>query len=104
VRRDDAVHVEHRVCESERAAKNTRLGFRVCERTEEAVGAYPAIRLFERNGMLHTLDNRRLLVFSEAGMQVPFRMATEAEIAKEFTGKFTTTAAQGWGQFTTVRP
>jgi RHS repeat-associated protein len=71
---------------------------------QEAAAAYPAIRLFQRNGMLHTLDNRRLLVFSEAGMQVPFRMATEAEIAREFTSKFTTTAAQGWGKFISVRP
>lgn len=70
----------------------------------EAAAKYRPIRLFERNGALYTLDNRRLLVFSQAGQQVPFRMATEAEIAKEFTGKFTTTAAQGWGQFITVRP
>ena len=71
---------------------------------KEAASAYPPIRLFERNGSLFTLDNRRLLVFSEAGAQVPFRMATEAEIAKEFTSKFTTTAAEGWGRFITVRP
>jgi len=65
---------------------------------------YPPIRLFERNGQFFTLDNRRLLVFSEAGLKVPFRMATNAEISKEFSTKFTTTAVQGWGQFTTVRP
>jgi RHS repeat-associated protein len=72
----------------------------------EAASAYPPIRLFARNGALFTLDNRRLLVFSEAGLQVPFRMATEAEVAAEMTGpfsKFTTTASQGWGRFITVR-
>jgi len=54
-------------------------------------------------GALHT---RQLLVFSQAGQQVPFRFATAAEIAAETSGPFnklTTTAAQGWGQFITVR-
>jgi hypothetical protein len=70
-----------------------------------AAGAkFPAIRLVEHEGQLFTLDNRRLLVFSQAGQQVPFRMATEAEIAKEFANKFSTTSAQSWGQFITVRP
>ena len=39
-------------------------------------------------------------------MQVPFRMASEAEIAAEVTGpfsKFTTTAEQGWGVPMTAR-
>ena len=70
----------------------------------EAGAKYPSIRLVEHEGRLFTLDNRRLLVFSEAGQQVPFRMATEAEIAEEFAKKFTTTAAEGWGRFITVRP
>jgi hypothetical protein len=58
----------------------------------------------EHEGQFFTLDNRRLLVFSEAGQEVPFRMATKAEIAKEWARKFSTTAEQGWGQFITVRP
>jgi hypothetical protein len=70
----------------------------------EAAANYPPIRVFEHQGALYTLDNRRLVVFSHAGQQVPFRMATEAELAKEFTGKFTTTEAQGWGLFIEVRP
>ena len=70
----------------------------------QAGAKYPPIRLFERNGALYSLDNRRLLVFSQAGQEVPFRMATQAELAKEFAGKFTTTAAQGWGQYVWVRP
>ncbi len=72
----------------------------------EAGAKYPAIRIFERDGALFTLDNRRLLVFSQAGQQVPFRFATAAEVAAETTGpfsKFTTTASQGWGQFITIR-
>jgi RHS repeat-associated protein len=72
----------------------------------DAARAYPPIRLFSQDGALFTLDNRRLLVFSEAGLQVPFRMATDAEVAAEVAGqftKFTTTAEQGWGQFITVR-
>jgi filamentous hemagglutinin len=72
----------------------------------EAGAKYPPIRVFEQDGALFTLDNRRLLVFSQAGQQVPFRFATAAEIAAETGGPFnklTTTAAQGWGQFITVR-
>jgi hypothetical protein len=70
----------------------------------EAASKFPAIRLVEHEGQLFTLDNRRLLTFSQAGQRVPFRMATEAEIAREWASKFTTTEAQGWGQFITVRP
>ena len=65
---------------------------------------FPAIRLVERDGQLFTLDNRRLATFSAGGQQVPYRMATPAEIAKEWGAKFTTTAEQGWGQFISVRP
>jgi len=70
----------------------------------EAGAKFPPIRLVEHEGKLFTLDNRRLLVFSQADQKVPFRMATEAEIEREFINKFTTTPAQGWGQFITVRP
>ena len=70
----------------------------------EGASKFPSIRLVEHEGQLFTLDNRRLLTFSQAGQQVPFRMATEAEIAREWASKFTTTQAQGWGQFITVRP
>lgn len=64
----------------------------------------PAIRLVEQDGLLFTLDNRRLAAFSAAGRQIPYRMATAKEIAAEWTRKFTTTAEQGWGQYITVRP
>lgn len=50
----------------------------------------PPIRLVERNGQLYTLDNRRLEAFRRAGLDVPFRMATDEEIAAE-AWKFTTT-------------
>jgi hypothetical protein len=47
------------------------------------------IRLVIRDGKLFTLDNRRLAAFQQAGMRVPYRMATEDEIAAE-GWKFTT--------------
>jgi len=65
---------------------------------------FEPIRLVERNGLLYTLDNRRLAAFSAAGRQVPFRWATSEEIEKEWLDKFTTTPAQGWGKFITIRP
>jgi hypothetical protein len=66
--------------------------------------SFEPIRLVERDGLLWTLDNRRLAAFSAGGQQVPFRMATQAEISAEWARKFTTTAQEGWGQFITVRP
>jgi hypothetical protein len=45
-------------------------------------------------GELWSLDNRRLWDFKEAGVNVPFRMATPSEIAWEWSSKFTT-ATQG---------
>ena len=50
----------------------------------------PPLRLVERIGLLFTLDNRRLEAFRRAGVSIPWRMATEAEIAAE-AWKFTTT-------------
>jgi hypothetical protein len=49
----------------------------------------PPIRVFEREGKLFTLDNRRLEAFRRAGIDVPVRMATPQEIAEE-AWKFTT--------------
>jgi len=49
----------------------------------------PPIRLVARDGEIFTLDNRRLIAFQEAGVDVPYRMATPEEIAKE-GWKFTT--------------
>lgn len=57
----------------------------------EAASQFPPIRLVAHEGQLFSLDGRRLLTFSQAGQQVPFRMATEAEIAHEWVNKFTTT-------------
>ena len=66
----------------------------------------PPIRLFEHEGQLFSLDNRRLLTFSQAGRQVPFLMVDSANpaIAREIMKKSTTTPAQGLGQFITVLP
>jgi hypothetical protein len=71
---------------------------------DQLASKIPAIRLFEKDGLLYSLDNRRLAAFSAAGRPVPYRMATSQEVAKEWTKKFTTTAEQGWGQYITVRP
>ncbi len=43
----------------------------------------PPIRLFEREGKLFTLDNRRLEAFRRAGMAIPYRMATSEEVQDE---------------------
>ncbi|HEV8574916.1 MAG TPA: RHS repeat-associated core domain-containing protein [Dehalococcoidia bacterium] len=41
------------------------------------------VRLFIRDGKLWTLDNRRVEVFRRAGVNVPYRWATESEVRKE---------------------
>jgi hypothetical protein len=49
----------------------------------------PALRIFERDSKLYTLDNRRLEAFRRAGVDVPVRMATPQEVTEE-GWKFTT--------------
>ncbi len=51
--------------------------------------AFPPIRVFERNGLRFTLDNRRLFVFQQAGVPIPSVQATVEEIAAD-AWKFTT--------------
>lgn len=53
-------------------------------------GSVPPIRVFERNGQWFSLDNRRLVAFQQAGVDVPYRLATPAEVAAE-AWKVTTT-------------
>ncbi|MGC1491118.1 MAG: hypothetical protein WA798_07060, partial [Candidatus Acidiferrum sp.] len=60
----------------------------------------PAIRLVNRDGLLYTLDNRRLYVFQQAGQKIPFRMATPEEIEAE-AWKFTTKTG---GKTIRIRP
>jgi filamentous hemagglutinin len=43
----------------------------------------PPIRVFEKDGAVYSLDNRRLLAASEAGVPVKVVPATPAEVAKE---------------------
>jgi len=50
----------------------------------------PPIRLVQQDGLLYTLDNRRLWAFQQAGVKVPYRMATEKEIAREVPRKLKT--------------
>jgi len=51
---------------------------------------FPTVRLFEKGGNLFTLDNRRLAAFQEAGVQMPFGMASPEEVLSE-AWKMTTT-------------
>jgi hypothetical protein len=55
-----------------------------------APGDVPQIRIFESNGQWMTLDNRRLVAFQQAVVDVPYRLATAEEIAAQ-TWKVTTT-------------
>ena len=58
------------------------------------------IRIFPLDGMLFTLDNRRLLVYALAGRACPVSLATLEEISRELDGpqcKFTTGADQNMG-------
>lgn len=43
----------------------------------------PTIRFFARNGNLFSLDNRRSAAVQDAGVPMPYRMATSHETAKE---------------------
>ena len=43
----------------------------------------PPIRIFEENGQLYTLDNRRLYAFQQAGKDVPTVEALPEEVEKE---------------------
>jgi filamentous hemagglutinin len=54
----------------------------------------PPIRVFERDGLVYTLDNRRLFVASQAGVPVRVVPATPAEIARE-SGRKMSTPNQG---------
>ena len=49
----------------------------------------PAIRIFAREGVLYTLDNRRLLAAAAAGVKINVRSATAREIKRQ-VWKFTT--------------
>ncbi|MCG8906196.1 hypothetical protein [Pseudomonas sp. DP-17] len=43
----------------------------------------PPIRVFEKDGVIYSLDNRRLMAASQAGVPVKIVPATQAEVAKE---------------------
>lgn len=46
-------------------------------------GDLPPIRIFESKGQWVSLDNRRLVAFQQAGVEVPCRLATAQEIAAD---------------------
>jgi hypothetical protein len=55
---------------------------------------FPPIRILEKDGLIFTLDNRRLYVFQSVGIPIKTVPATAQEIYKEFSGprayKYTT--------------
>ena len=53
-------------------------------------GDIPAIRVVEQNGDLITLDNRRLLAFQQAGVDIPVQRVSLSDpaIQREFLNKF----------------
>jgi hypothetical protein len=53
-------------------------------------GDLPPIRIFERDGKIYSLDNRRLYAFREAGVLIRTVEATPQELARELRRKFTT--------------
>lgn len=56
------------------------------------VDEFPPIRIFNQDGKIYSLDNRRLEVFKQAGVsKIPYQRATEQELTKELPYKFTTT-------------
>lgn len=69
---------------------------------EAIAKGFDPIRIFEQEGQLFTLDNRRLLIFSQAGREVPFVWAAPGEVAAQ-SWKFTATAEQGGGWFIRVK-
>ncbi|QAR31105.1 hypothetical protein EQP59_07045 [Ornithobacterium rhinotracheale] len=48
----------------------------------------PAIRIVEKDGLIYTLDNRRLKVFQEAGIDIPYTKLDKIPESEMF--KFTT--------------
>jgi len=63
---------------------------------------FAPIRIFQQEGSLFTLDNRRLLTFSMAGREVPYVWATPEEVASQ-SWKFTATPQQAGGWYIRVR-
>ncbi|MCP1307952.1 RHS repeat domain-containing protein [Paenibacillus tyrfis] len=43
----------------------------------------PEIRVFEKDGNLYSLDNRRLYAFQQANVNVRYRLATESEVSAQ---------------------
>jgi hypothetical protein len=64
--------------------------------------SFEPIRIFEQNGSLFTLDNRRLLAFSMAGRDIPYVWATAEDVLDQ-SWKFTATPGQAGGWFIRVK-
>jgi RHS repeat-associated protein len=67
-------------------------------------GSVEPIKIFRDRGVWFTLDNRRVVAFQKAGVQVPYEMATVEEInAAREAGKFTTTTTTNDGVSIKIR-
>jgi hypothetical protein len=61
-------------------------------------GDVPPLRVVSYDDNLYSLDNRRLVAFQQAGVDVPVvRVPLTGSYAEEFVGKFTTTPELGMG-------
>jgi hypothetical protein len=69
---------------------------------DQLARSFEPIRIFEREGNLFTLDNRRLVIFNQAGRDVPYVWATPEEGLSE-SWKFTATPEQANGWFIRVK-
>jgi hypothetical protein len=55
-----------------------------------AANDLPPIRVFEQDGNLYSLDNRRLFAGQMANVDLPYTMAAQTELDSELPWKFTT--------------
>ncbi|MDN4092515.1 hypothetical protein [Brevibacillus agri] len=50
----------------------------------------PVIEIFELDGKIYTLDNRRLFVFQQAGINIRYVKASLEKVMSQSSWKFTT--------------
>ena len=55
----------------------------------------PPIKIFEMNGGIYSLDNRRLYAFKQAGIDIPYEYATPNEINKALRNEKLSTVTKG---------
>jgi hypothetical protein len=57
---------------------------------DATAGDLPPIRVFEQDGDLYSLDNRRLFAGQMANVNLPYVFATRAELGAELNWEFST--------------